>query len=70
MQSSTKAGNDAVAAIPPGYSMKEMSDGRNYLVPDFMIDATNLAIQSQAMKRSLNVQQAPGGVSNLFRSLG
>jgi hypothetical protein len=49
--------------IPPGFSIQQMSDGRNYVVPDFLLDATDLAVRSEELKKSLEVQQAPGGVS-------
>jgi hypothetical protein len=56
---STPSGSD----IPPGFSVLQRPDGRNYLVPNFLIDETNLAIKSEDMKRSLDVEHAQGGVS-------
>jgi hypothetical protein len=67
--SSTQAPDESQLSIPPGYSIREMPDGRNYIVPNFMIDATNLAVQSESMKRSLKVGEAPGGVSAFNSSL-
>ena len=49
--------------VPPGYTIRQMPDGNNYIVPKFLIDATDLAIQSETMKKSLEVEQAPSGVS-------
>ena len=66
MPSSTEERNDATAPqldIPPGYSVLQMSDGHNYLVPNFLINDTDLTVETQAMKRLMKVQQAPGGVS-------
>jgi hypothetical protein len=67
MDSSTQARDDATTShlnIPPGYSVREMSDGHKYIVPNFLINATELDIQSDALKRSLEVRRAPGGVSH------
>ena len=49
--------------IPPGYCVHKMPDGCHYFIPDFMICSTDLAIETQNMMRSINVQKASGGVS-------
>jgi hypothetical protein len=48
--------------VPPGYTIAEM-EGHRYLVPNFMVLATNLALQTERMKNSMTVMQAKGGVS-------
>ena len=54
--------------VPHGYSVCDMPDGYRYVVPDFMIRATDLAIEMQSQMRSINVEKAPGGVRGLFHS--
>jgi hypothetical protein len=51
------------ADVPPGYAIGTMPDGRHYLVPDFMIGSTDLALNTQSMMRSFSFKEAPGGVS-------
>jgi hypothetical protein len=57
--------NESPLKIPPGYTACEM-DGRLYLVPNFLLPATKLALETQKIQRSLNIQQATGGVSAFF----
>jgi hypothetical protein len=51
--------------VPAGYSVRQMPDGQNYVVPNFLINSTDLAVQTQAMKEFMEVQKAPGGVSHI-----
>jgi hypothetical protein len=48
---------------PPGYSVGTTPDGHHYLVPNFMIRATDLALETDHMRTSMNLEQAQGGVS-------
>ena len=57
--------NDSKVDVPPGYSIQQMSDGHEYLVPNFLIDCTDLAVKTQAQMDSLKVREAPGGVSDV-----
>ena len=72
MQSSTdlpneipNEANDSKVDVPPGYSIQQMPDGHEYLVPNFLVDCTDLAIKTQAQVNSLKVREAPGGVSHI-----
>ncbi|KAF8337250.1 hypothetical protein F5887DRAFT_1078251 [Amanita rubescens] len=47
--------------IPPGYSIREGPDGIHYVLPDFLIPATDVALASTQNKINLNVKQAAGG---------
>ena len=64
---STEAHGDSTpsqSGIPPGFSVLQ-SEGRDYLVPTFLINATDLAIKSEDIKKVLDVQNAQGGVSSV-----
>ena len=48
---------------PAGYSVGTTPDGHHYLVPNFMIRATDLALETDHMRMLMNLEQAQGGVS-------
>jgi hypothetical protein len=51
-------------SIPAGYiSFKNEQDGHEYLLPDFMIPATNQAFDAHRKKIIFDVVSAYGGVS-------
>jgi hypothetical protein len=43
-----------------------MPDGLTYIVPNFLINDADLGIESELMKSSFKIQEAPGGVSGHF----
>ena len=49
--------------VPPGYSIGQAPDGHHYLVPTFMIDGTDLALDTHSRKLSSAIEQANGGVT-------
>jgi hypothetical protein len=68
MDNSTDSIDSTTSAsdIPPGYSIGEMPNGHHYLVPHFMIHATDLAIETQSQMELINIKEARGGVCGLF----
>ena len=68
MDTSSTDPTTVAADVLPGYSIGKMPDGRHYLVPDFMICSTDLALNTQRMVNSFNFKEAPGGVSGLFHA--
>lgn len=48
--------------LPPGYSVGQGPDGVQYIVPNHLLPATDLALRSEHQKSLLNVHLAPGGV--------
>jgi hypothetical protein len=49
-------------AIPPGYSIATGPEGIHYVVPTFLLPATELALETEEQKPSFNVRQGSGGV--------
>lgn len=49
--------------LPPGYSIGQGPDGVQYIVPNYLVPATDLALQTEQRKSAMNVDLAPGGVS-------
>jgi hypothetical protein len=49
-------------AVPSGYSVGNGPDGVRYMVPNYLVPATDLALRSEQEKSALNVHLAPGGV--------
>ncbi|KAF8328755.1 hypothetical protein F5887DRAFT_924092 [Amanita rubescens] len=47
--------------IPPGYTIGTYQDGKQYLVPTFLVKATDLAIRAQELKGTYKVFQASSG---------
>jgi hypothetical protein len=52
-----------MAKIPPGYIISQLTDGTCILVPEFMVSAADVAFDAHQSKISLDVKNAPGGVS-------
>jgi len=48
--------------IPPGYTACQMPDGHDYLIPNFLLLATRLEQETEKIQRTLNIEEAPGGV--------
>ena len=51
---------------PPGYTIGTRPDGVLYVVPKFMVQSTELALDTAERKELLHVRRAAGGVSNPF----
>jgi hypothetical protein len=47
---------------PPGFSIMPGTDGRDYLVPTFLVPATELAIAAASKRSELRADTAAGGV--------
>jgi len=54
--------------IPDGYISISSEDGQQYLVPHFMIPATNQAFKAYQKKLEFDVYNADGGVSQSIRT--
>jgi hypothetical protein len=64
-QPPTPAHHHTELNIPAGYSVRQMPDGLDYIVPNFLISDADLAMQSELNKASSKIKEAPGGVSAL-----
>jgi hypothetical protein len=65
MENSNRTQDDSLAPgwhVPPGYSIGQAPNGHHYLVPTFMMDATDLALNTHSRKLSGAIKQAQGGV--------
>ena len=65
MENSNQTQDNSLASgwhVPPGYSIGRAPDGHHYLVPTFMIDGTDLALDTHSRKLSGAIKQANGGV--------
>lgn len=62
----SSASTPAKVDTPVAFAVGKTSEGESYLVPAFLRDATALAFKEEAMKRSLGVDKAPGGVGYIF----
>lgn len=65
MENSNQTQDNSLASrwhVPPGYSIGRAPDGHHYLVPTFMIDGTDLALDTHSRKLSGAIEQANGGV--------
>jgi hypothetical protein len=49
--------------IPPGYTVGQSPDGHDYLVPKFLLSATDLALKTRIIKDEVDVMHGKGGVS-------
>jgi hypothetical protein len=47
---------------PPGFSIVPGTDGRDYLVPTFLVPATEVAIAAAGNRSDLRADTAAGGV--------
>jgi hypothetical protein len=52
--------------IPSGFSLIPGPNGHSVLVPKFMVPATELAIETEAIRTALDPEHATAGVSLLF----
>ena len=52
--------------IPDGFTVGISPDGKQYLVPQYMVPALDQAFASYRSKEDLGVVNAPGGVSDPF----
>ena len=59
MSSSKK---DSPDEIPPGYSLITAPNGQQYLVPTFMVHATQTALEVEVNRKALKVDNAEPGV--------
>lgn len=50
--------------IPPGYSVGTGPNGKQYLVPTFLLSATDLALRAQELQGTYKVLQGSSGVSD------
>ena len=65
MENSNQTQDNSLASgwhVPPGYSIGRAPDGHHYLVLTFMIDGTDLALDTHSRKLSGAIEQANGGV--------
>ncbi len=53
--------------IPSGYTIGTYQDGKQYLVPTFLVKATDVAIRAQELKGTYKVFQSSNGVSDRYR---
>jgi hypothetical protein len=58
---------------PAGFTVFQASDGRDYLVPDFMVSSVQVALRVQESRGKLNVDAAakgvrPASITHLFVS--
>lgn len=58
----TQTSPQFLSKLPPGYSVGRGPDGVQYIVPNYLVPATDLALRSQQQKSILNVHLAAGGV--------
>ena len=52
--------------IPSGYTIIHGADGREYLVPNFMVPVTQQAMDSEKNWKEMEVDKAAGGVGSIF----
>jgi len=50
--------------VPPGYTIGTLADGQQFLVPNFMVLATDLALKTQDKCNSVAILEASHGVSD------
>jgi hypothetical protein len=52
--------------IPSGFSLIRGPDGHSVLVPKFMVPATKLALETEAVRAELDPEHATVGVSTIY----
>lgn len=51
--------------IPPGYKIITGLDNEKFLVPGYLVAATEMDIEIERTRRNLRAEAAPGGVSTV-----
>ena len=58
----TPSAAQLLSNLPPGYSVCQAPDGVPYIVPNYFVPATDLALRCEEQKSALNIHLAAGGV--------